>query len=251
MITVIRHSQAVKLKIRDNETGLIVDRIVDVWLDRTKRVAYLSSIEGYIRLQQITSIEANIAVGDRWLVNAPVNLINLHCLTIRSSSQEYLGWIEDFLFDWQTGEIVAYIIAGDIAADFGGRAVLFPQDIAAINADSIILKTDANERLQSESIGMQSFLCDKSQQVKNLVKSLGTRACNMIFSSDPPDMVRLKIEIVSNTMAIDDRCDRLALIEATQFVQQYWQILQESLNRSHNWATAALETAWKEIISKQ
>jgi uncharacterized protein YrrD len=251
MITVIRHSQAVKLKIRDGETGSIVDRIVNVWLDRTGRVAYLALTKGYIRLQQITSIDANIAVCDRWLVNAPVNLIDLHCLAIRSLSGDYLGWIEDFLFDWQTGEISAYIIAGELAADFGGRAVLFPQHIAAFNADSITLKTGANERLESESIGMQGFLCEKSQLVRNLVKSLSDRACNMIFSNDPPELVRLKIEIVSNTIAIDDRIDRLALIEATQFVQQHWKILQESLNRSRNWATAALESAWKDIISKQ
>lgn len=251
MINVIRHSQAVKLKIRDSETDSIVDRIAEVWLDRTGRVAYLAMTKGYIRLQQITSLEANIAVCDRWLVNAPVNLINLHCLSIRSQTGEYLGWIEDFLFDWQTGEIAACIISGDIATEFGGRAVLFPQDIATLNADSLTLKTGVKDRLQSEYIGMQGFLCEKSRQVRNLVKSLGDRACHMIFSSDPPELVRLKIEMVSNTMAIDDCTDRLALIEATQFVQQHWRILQESLNRSRNWATAALETAWQEIISRQ
>ncbi|WP_083602375.1 hypothetical protein [Hydrococcus rivularis] len=158
--------------------------------------------------------------------------------------------VEDFLFNGQTGEIAAFVLEGDLAAFFSGRAVLFPQDIEGIQAEAIVLKDGAEKRLQSESEGLKGFLSAKKSQVRRLVKCLSDRLYALVSSDDRPEVVRIKIKIVSEELAISGRYDKNALAEATEFVQQHWASIEYDLNRPKQWAKWAVEKAWQQITSK-
>ena len=126
--------------------------------------------------------------------------------------------------------LAAYIISGEIAAPFGGRAVLFPEDVEAIDTEAIIIKEEAKNRLQSEAEGLKGFLSEKSQQVKNLVKRMGDRLANLLSPQDKPEVVRVKIKEVRDELAQSGRHDHNALEEASEFLQDKWEDLQHRLS---------------------
>jgi hypothetical protein len=158
-----------------------------------------------------------------------------------------LGWVEDFLFDWETGDIAAYILGGEIAAPFGGRAVLFPDDVEAIDAEVIVIKEEAKDRLQSESEGLKGFLSEKSQQVKNLVKRMGDRLHSLISPQDKPEVVRVKIKEVRDELVQSGQHDRNALEEASEFLQDKWVDFQHSLSRTGKRMKQAIDSAWQRL----
>lgn len=161
-----------------------------------------------------------------------------------------MGWVEDFLFDWETGDVAAYILGGEIAAPFGGRAVLFPDDVEAIDAEAIIFKEDATNHLQSESEGLKGFLSEKSQQVKNLVKRMGDRLHSLVSTHDRPEVVRVKIKEVRDELAQSGQHDRNALEEASEFLQEKWEDFQQSVSRTGKRMKQAIDSAWKLLTHK-
>lgn len=252
MMSVIRRSQIVGLIALENEEMTPFDRVKEVWSDATGRVVYLACTQGYARLQQVADITPDaVFVYDRWLLEPPIDLYRLHCLAVDSPAGNTLGWIKDFLFDWQTGEIIVYIMAGEIAAPFGERAVLLAEDVETIDERAIILKESAQKRLKSESEGLKGFLCEKSYQVRKLVKRISDRLDSTISSDDKPEVICTKIKIIRDELATDrPHYDDLALAEAATFVQQQWANIQQSLTRRKEWAKSSLNTAWQQIISK-
>jgi hypothetical protein len=171
----------------------------------------------------------------------------LHEITVESTLGENLGWVEDFLFDWQTGEIAAYIVAGEIAAPFGGRAVLYPEDVEEIAIDKVIISKEVQDQLEAESEGLKGFLSEKSQQVQHLVNMIGDRLHHLISPSDKPEVVRVKIKEVSDEVAASTNHPHHALQEATEFLQEQWHSLQQSIARAGERAKASLDAAWKQI----
>jgi hypothetical protein len=160
-----------------------------------------------------------------------------------------LGWVEDFLFDWETGDIAAYIIAGEIAAPFGGRAVLFPEDVAIIDTEAIVIKEEAQNRLKSESEGLKGFLSEKSQQVKNLVRRMGDRLSKLLSPQDKPEVVRVKIKEIKDELAQSGQHDKNALEEASEFLQDKWEDFQDSLSRTGKRMKQAIDSAWKRLTT--
>jgi len=251
MINVIRRRQIVGLIIIEDEEMTPFDRVKEVWSDATRRVNYLACTQGYARLQQVSDVTPDtVFTYDRWLLEAPNNIYCLYRLAVDSPAGNTLGWIDDFLFDWQTGEIIAYIVAGVMAATFGERAVLLAEDVEAIDEGAILLKEGALNRLKSESEGLKGFLCEKSPQVRKLVKRISDRLDYLIYPNDKPEVIRHKIKTVRDELASDRHCDCNALAEAAIFVQQHWENIQPSLTQRKEWAKSSLETAWQEIIGK-
>ena len=160
------------------------------------------------------------------------------------------GWVEDFLFDWSTGEIVAYVLDGDIAEPFDGRAVLFPDDIETIDAEAIVIKEEARNRLQSEAEGLKGFISEKSQQVRYIVRKMRDRLSDLIHPQDEPETVHIRIREVSDELADSDKHDRDVLEEATEFLQDKWQELQQSISRNNHRMRSALDSAWKKLVHK-
>jgi len=135
-------------------------------------------------------------------------------------------------------------------APFGERAVLFPEDVAAINSEVIILQDGASERLKSESEGLKGFLSEKSQQVKTLVNAMNSRLRSLISPGDKPDVVRVKIKRVSDELEAGQH-DKNALAEAREFLQDKWESLQHSVSRAKARVKSALDSAWKQIARKK
>ncbi|MCS6814677.1 MAG: photosystem reaction center subunit H, partial [Cyanobacteria bacterium] len=141
-------------------------------------------------------------------------------------------------------------LGGDIAAPFGGRAVLFPDDVEVIDAEVVVIKEDAKNRLKSESEGLQGFLSEKSQQVKNLVKQVGDRLKSLVSPHDQPEVVRVKIREVRDELAATGRHDQNALQEAVDFLQDKWDSIQQSLNRTGQRMKQAIDAAWQRLTRK-
>ncbi len=185
------------------------------------------------------------------VVDISENLRRLHQITVESTLGETLGWVEDFLFDWQTGEI---------AAPYGGRAVLYPEDVEEITTDKVIIR-DVQDQLQGESEGLKGFLSEKSQQVQHLVHIIGVgvarrryRLHYLIAPEDKPEVVRVKIKEVSDEVAASSDHPHHILQEATEFLQEQWHSLQQSISRAgegdacrRHRAKSALDNAWKQI----
>jgi uncharacterized protein YrrD len=248
MMNVIRYSQIIGLGTMDGYTATEYDRVEEVWLDENGQVVYLAGREGYTPLEQISAIGPDAILTYSSSVFEPShNLLRLNRLSVSSPMSDSLGWVEDFLFDWETGDIAAYILGGDIAAPFGGRAVLFPDDVEAINAEVVVIKEEAKNRLKSESEGLKGFMSEKSQQVKHLAQKMGERVRSLISPQDKPDVVRLKIKEVSDELAATGKHDQDALAEATEFLQDKWEDLQQSLSRTRKRMKSALDSAWKRL----
>jgi uncharacterized protein YrrD len=252
MFNVVRYSQIVGLIAVDSSTTSHLGEVEEVWLDEMGRIAYLSSLEGYMSLEQMSGVGTTaVSTYGRIYDHAPMNLRRLHRLVVRSTLDEPLGWIEDFLFDWHTGEIVAYILAGDIAEPFGGKAVLYPEDVREIIAEKVVVREGAKDRLKSEAEGLKGFLSEKSHQVRHLVKIISDRLHDLISPHDKPEVVRVKIETVSDELADSGEHDRHTLEEATDFLQEQWQHLQQSISRAGSRAKSAFDSAWKQIAGKR
>lgn len=152
MMNVIRRSQVIGLITIDGSTASKYDCIEEVWLDEAGRVIYISGSEGYTPIEQISMVGDDAILTYSSSSFEPKNdLFHLNQMRVSYPGSDPFGWVEDFLFDWSTGEVAAYVLSGDIAEPFGGKAVLFPDDIEIIDAEAIIIKEEAKERLQSEA----------------------------------------------------------------------------------------------------
>jgi len=248
MLNVVRRSQIIGWIAIDSSTANSFGELEEVWLDDSGRIAYFSGEKTYLPVEGIAGVGMGaVSVYYPPVEDTPENLRRLHEITVESTLGENLGWVEDFLFDWQTGEIAAYIVAGEIAAPFGGRAVLYPEDIEEIAIDKVIIREDVKHQLEAESEGLKSFLSEKSQQVQHLVHIIGDRLHHVISPSDKPEVVRVKIKEVSDEVAASTNHPHHALQEATEFLQEQWHSLQQSIARAGDRTKSSLEAAWKQI----
>ncbi|BCL39949.1 PRC-barrel domain-containing protein [Nostoc sp. MS1] len=221
MLNVVRRSQIIGWIAIDSSTANSLGELEEVWLDNSGRIAYFSGGETYLPVLGIAGVGMGaVSVYYPPLEDTPDNLRRLHEITVESTLGENLGWVEDFLFDWQTGEIAAYIVAGEIAAPFGRRAVLYPEDVEEIAIDKVIIREDVKHQLEAESEGLKGFFSEKSQQVQHLVNIIGDRLHHLISPSDKPEVVRVKIKEVSDEVAASTNHPHHALQEATVFLQE-------------------------------
>jgi uncharacterized protein YrrD len=236
----------------DGSTISHLGEVEEVWLDETGKVVYLSGTAGYFPLEQVAAI-SNTALSTygRMVVDAPENLQRLDQLAVHSPIGEPLGWVEDFLFDWHTGEIVAYVLAGQIAESLGKSAVLYPEDVEEITVERLIIREGAQTHLQPESEGLRGFLSEKSHQVQHLVRVLGDRLHHLISPHDRPEVVRVKVKQVSDEMATSGEHDHNTLQEATAYLHEQWESLQQSINRAGDRTKAAFNAAWKQLTAKR
>ncbi len=252
MLNIVRRSQIQGLMTMDSSTVTQLGEVEEVWLDSTGRVAQLSSVAGYLPLQQVADIGSQvISTYGRLLVDPPSELISLDRLMIQSPLGEPLGWVEDFLFDWHTGEIAAYILAGAIADPFGERVVLYPADVQEITATRLVIRSGAQDRLQPESQGLAGFLSERSHQVRHLVKEMSDRLHHLIAPHDKPEVVRVKVKQVSDELAASGKHEHHFLQEATEYLQNQWESLQQSISRAGGRAKAALDQAWKQLTARK
>jgi len=252
MINVVRRSQILGLMELDSATASGFGTVEEVWIDDTGQVVYLGTSEGYTPLEQVSVIgpDAVLTYSHTVLPQTTLNLRRLYQLPVRSPITDTLGWVEDFLFDWETGNIAAFILGGDIALPFGGRAVLYPEDVEVIEAEAVVLREGAQERLKSEPEGLKGFLSEKSQQVKNLVKTISHRLKSLVSPHDKPEVVRVKIKEVHDELEASGGHDKNILQEATEFLLLEWESFQESLNRAGDRVKRALDSAWKNLTQK-
>lgn len=245
MLTVIRRSQLLGLMAIDSATANRLGTIEEIWLDDQGHVSYLSYEAGYLPLNQVANITSEAVSLYGYLpIEAPESLWKLHQQAIRSTQGTELGWLEDVLFDWHTGEVTAYVVTGEIAAPVGDRAVLFPQDIVHIEAQALIVSTP---HLTTEREGLHGFFSEVSQQVKQAIHLLGDRLHPVISPQDPPDTVRVKIQTAGEELQQSGHPDHQTLQEATQFLQEQWHHLQHSIQRAGERAQSALKSAWHEL----
>ncbi|MBD2255242.1 photosystem reaction center subunit H [Nostoc parmelioides] len=248
MLNVVRRSQIIGWIAIDSSTTNSFGELEEVWLDDSGRIAYFSGGETYLPVEKIAGVGMGaVSVYYPPLEDTPENLRCLHEITVESTLGEPLGWVEDFLFDWQTGEIAAYIVAGEIAAPCGGRAVLYPEDVEEIAIDKVIIREDVKHQLEANSEGLKGFFSEKSQQVQHLVHIIGDRLHHLISPSDKPEVVRVKIKEVSDEVAASTNHPHYALQEATEFLQEQWHSVQQSIARAGERAKASLDAAWKQI----
>jgi uncharacterized protein YrrD len=252
MLNVVRYSQMVGLIVVDSTTSSRLGEVEDVWLDDSGRIAYISGVAGYLPLGQVARVGINtVSTYGQPTVSEPRHLHRLNRVVVQYVEGEPLGWIEDFLFDWHTGEITAYILAGAIADALGEPAILLPEDVEEIAAETVIIREGAKERLRREAEGFKGFLSEKSQQVKHLVQVMSDRLHDLIAPHDKPEVVRVKIKDVSDELATSGHHDHHMLKEATDFLHDQWGNLQHSISCASNRAKTALEFAWKQLtISK-
>jgi uncharacterized protein YrrD len=248
MLNVVRRSQIIGSKAIDSSKVSCFGYIEEVWLDNSERIAYFSGGSEYLPIEQVAGVAMDaVSVYHRLVVNNPENLRKLHKIIVASTRCESLGWVEDFLFDWQTGEITAYILCGEIATPFEGRAVLYPEDVEEITSNAIILREDFKDNLYSEAEGLKGFLSEKSQQVKHLVHMIGDRLHHFISPNDKPEVVRVKIKEVSDEFASSGHHSHHTIQEATEFLQEQWHSLQQSVSRAVKRGKLALDNAWNQI----
>jgi uncharacterized protein YrrD len=252
MLNIVRRSEIIGWMAIDSATAAHLGQIEEVWLDASGRIAYLSNNGSYLPLEQVASVGMGaVTLYHARRVDAPVLLHPIHQLMVCSLAGESLGGVADILFDWQTGEVAAYILSGEIAAPFGGRAVLSPEDVEVMSAETIVIRDDATDRLKSEPDGLQGFLSEKSQQVKHLVHLIGDRVHSLLSPDDKPEVVRVKIQDVSHELATSGESDQDALHEATDFLHQQWEHLHHSIHRAGSRAKAALDATWKQLTGKR
>lgn len=252
MLHIVRRSELIGWLAIDSATASNLGTVEEVWVNESGRIAYLSSQGMYLPLEQVAGIGMGaITVYHVGAVEPPQNLHRLHQFVVQSPVGESLGWVEDFLFDWQTGEIAAYILAGEIAASFGGKAVLYPEDVEAVVAETVVIRETAQNRLKGIVEGLQGFLSEKPQQVKNLVRWMGDRLHHRITPEDHPEVVKVKITETRDELAASGEHDHSALQEATDYLQEQWQHLQHSVSQASSRARAALESTWKQLAGRR
>ncbi|MCF2972173.1 photosystem reaction center subunit H [Synechococcus sp. Nb3U1] len=247
---IIRRSQVIGLVALDGTTATGLGRVEEIWVDPQGRVSYFTSSQGYTPLEQISVIGPDALLTYANVFTTPkLPLSSLYKRVVRLGDQP-VGWIEDFLFDWETGDIAAYILGGSIAEPWGGRAVLFPDDVEVIDLEAVVVRQDAPQRLKSEAEGLRGFLSEKSQQVKQLVQRMGDRLKSLVAPQDPPEIVRVKIQQVREELAKVGRFDHPLLDEATEYLQQGWERWQQRLSRAGQRMQAALSAAWQKLTEK-
>ncbi|MBF2000046.1 MAG: photosystem reaction center subunit H [Synechococcales cyanobacterium M58_A2018_015] len=248
MLTVVRRSQVQGLMTMDSSTLSHLGEVQEVWLDETGKVAYLSGSAGYLPLEQVARISHQaLSTYGRLLVATPDRLRRLDQLAVHSALGEPLGWVEDFLFDWHTGEIAAYILAGQIAEPLGEYAVLYPEDVKEITVDYLVIASGAEKRLKPASEGLRGFFSEQSHQVQHLIQLIADRVHHLVAPHDQPEVVRVKVKEASDELAASGQHDHHALAEATSYLQEQWQALHQSISRSGERAKAALHSAWKRL----
>lgn len=251
MMNVIRFSQIVGLMAMDGSTASKYDCIEEVWLDESGRVVYLSGRETHTPIEQISVVgnDAVLTYSSSFFQPAK-DLFRLNRMQVSYPESDPLGWVEDFLFDWSTGEIVAYVLGGDISEPFDGRSVLFPDDIETIDAEAIIIKEEARNRLQSEAEGLKGFISEKSQQVRYIVRKMRDRLSSLIHPQDEPETIHIKIREVSDELAESGRHNRDTLKEATEFLHDRWSELQHNISRANKRMQSALDSSWQKLTHK-
>lgn len=249
MINIVRRSQIVGLTTMDGSTATQYDRVESVWLDGEGKVVYLKGSQGYTPIEQISVVgDDAVLTYSNEVVQSPQNLRRIDRMEVSTLTSAPLGWVEDFLFDWESGDVVAYVLAGTIGEPFGGTAVLYPDDVKIIDGKTIILKEGAKNRLQSEKEGLKGFISEKSQQVKHLVKKMSDRLRNYISADDKAEAIKGKIKQVSDELA--GSVDKKALAEATEFLQDKWQELQKTATSAGKRIKFAANAAWRELTHK-
>jgi uncharacterized protein YrrD len=251
MLNIVRYSQVIGLITLDSPTTSHLGEVEEVWLNQDGRIAYLSSSVGYLPLEQVSGIGANaVSTYGQLLLSEPHPLHRLSRMTVQSLENQPMGWIEDFLFDWHSGEVVAYILGGAIAEPWGGRAVLFPEEVESIVTERVMLiREGAGGRLKSETEGLQGFMSEKSASVRHLIQVMGDRLHELLTPQDRPEVVRIKIKDVSQELATNDHKNHPALQEATEFLLDQWEHVKQSAGQASHRAQTALESAWKHLIS--
>ncbi|WP_411840634.1 photosystem reaction center subunit H [Nodosilinea sp. PGN35] len=244
MLTVVRHSQIHGLTAIDGATVASLGEIEAVWLDDTGRVAYLSGREGFLPLDQVADISQQaLSTCGRVLVAAPDHVQSLHELRVQSFWGDLLGWVDDFLFDWRTGEIAAYVLAGRSVEPLGEHAVFYPDDVEELTPDYLRLKENAYADLKPESEGLQAFLSEQPESVQQMVAIMRHRLYPLLLPQDGPDAVKVKVNGAGDELAASGEHDRSALQAATALLHEQWENLRHSLGRSGQRARAALASA--------
>lgn len=252
MLNIVRCSQIRGLMALDGSTLSHLGEVEEIWLDQTGKVAYWSGRAGYCPLEQVADVSNQaLSTYGRLVMEAPEDLQSLHQLVVQSALGEPLGSVEDFLFDWHTGDIAAYLLAGQMAESWGESVVLYPEDVAEITVAYLKLHEGAQEHLLPESEGLRGFLSEKSQPVRHLVKVMGDRLHHLITPQDKPEVVRVKVKQVSDELATSGEHDQHVLQEATTYLHEQWESLQHSINRAGERAKAAFDAAWKQFTTKQ
>ncbi|MEN9220500.1 MAG: PRC-barrel domain-containing protein [Thermostichales cyanobacterium GMQP_bins_62] len=249
MERMVRRSQVIGLLALDGTTAASLGRVEEVWVDPQGRVSYFTSSQGYTPLEQVAVIGPDALLTYTSYFTTPgIPVSSLYQRLVRLGDQP-VGRIEDFIFDWETGDVVAYIVGGSIAEPWGGRAVLFPEDIEAIDAEAVVIKEDAPRRLQSETEGLRGLWTETSQQVKQWVQRISERLKNLVGPQDPPEVVRVKIKQIRDEL--QGRVDHSILDEAVERVQQGWERWQQRLSRAGQRMQAALQAAWQKLTEDE
>jgi uncharacterized protein YrrD len=252
MLNIIRRSQIVGATVIESSTAHHLGQVKEVWLDESGRVAYLSGDSGYLSLTQISGVgEKSVTVFHGLAIEMPENLRSGYLLPVRSALGTPLGWVDDFLFDWQTGDVAAYVLMGSPPTPVGYRFVLFAEDTEAEGLDAIIVREGMKYPLKNEAEGLSGFLSEKSRQVQELVRTMSDRLHHVLTPKDKPEVVRIKIKDVSNELATSGHHDRHALHEATEFLHAQWDSLQRSISRTSHRATNALDSAWNQLTGNK
>ena len=120
MLSIIRYSQMIGLVAVDSSTAIHLGEVQDVWADEDECIVYLSCTQGYVPLVQVAGVSTQaVSTYGNLAISPPKTLRRLHQLAVHSSSHKPIGWVKDFLFDWHTGEIAAYVLAGNVAESIG------------------------------------------------------------------------------------------------------------------------------------
>jgi uncharacterized protein YrrD len=251
MLSIIRRSQLVGATVIDSATAARLGYVEEVWLDDSGHVAYLSGESGYFPLAQVSGVEENtVSVSHQLAIESPDNLRNGYRFPVRSALGTPVGWIDDFLFDWQTGDIAAYVLMEDTESPLDYRSVLLVEDVAVGMQDAILVREGMNYPLKIELEGLKGFLSEKSRQVRGLVRTMSNRLHHVIVPDDKPEAVHLKIKEASDELAALGHCDRDALQEATEFLHDQRESLQRNISRTSHRAGRALDSAWKQLTGK-
>lgn len=238
MTNVVRYSQLLGLLTIDGATGTRCGYAEELWMDGQGRVVYLSSQQGYVPLEHILRIDPDIVLASRyWSDIRPRNLHALHQRPIDSNLGETIGWIEDFLFDWQTGEVVAYVVGGELARPYGEFAILDPRDVAAIDTRAVVLREGASRRLKSEAEGLTALLNQTSKTVKRLAKTVGDRLQTLRpdFPAVHPKSVHIPMDVTGDRPSHENA------------PLKQWQ---HQMQRMGKRTKAALGAAWEELTKR-
>jgi uncharacterized protein YrrD len=248
MLNIIRRSQVIGSTIIDSATASRIGNVEELWLNELGHVAYLSGENGSFPLAQVSGVGENtVSVFHRLSIEPPDNLRSGYRFPVRSVLGTHLGWIDDFLFDWQTGDIAAYVLMEDPEHPLNYRSVLLSEDVVVGMQDAILVREGMEYSLKSESEGLKGFLSEKSHQVQDLVRTMGDRLHHVIAPEDKPGVVHLKIKEASDELAASGHRDHDALPEATEFLHDQWESLQHGISRTSHRAARALDSVWKQL----